>query len=139
MNTQLRSERIIGSGSLLALVFSFSASAYAGPYWQRMEKAEADFKGLTKNSVEASNRAVPTTMPCEACQTTILRASRWIGPPGKGRLETFAVGARHTCAHCGGEIKIVRGRTTNSMQHNCPMCKDAARCFVAVHTPAAKP
>lgn len=142
MNTSLRSAKIIGSGSLLALVLSFSVSTYAGPgpdYWQRMERAQADFKARAANSEKAPSKAVPAAMACEACQTVVLRESGWIGPPSKGRLAEFTVGAKHTCTHCGGEIKVVRGRTTNTMQHNCPMCgKDSAKCSVAVQTPAVR-
>jgi len=142
MNTALRSAKIIGSGSLLALVLNFSVSAYAGPgpdYWQRMERAQADYKARAANPVKTPNMAAPAQMSCEACKTVVLRESGWIGPPSKGRLEWFPVGAKHSCAHCDGEIKVVRGRTTNTMQHNCPMCgKDSAKCSVAVQMPAVK-
>lgn len=141
MNTLLRSTKIIGSGSLLALALSFSASLYAGPspqYWEMMEKIRAENKAKAVNAVESPSKADPVRMPCEACKTVTLRDSRWVGPAGKGRTEWFAIGAKHTCAHCGGEIKVVRGTTTNTMQHNCPMCKDAVRCSVAVQTPVAK-
>jgi hypothetical protein len=142
MNTLLRSTKIIGSGSLLALGLNFSASLYAGPspqYWQMMEQIRAENKAKAVNSVDTPNKPASTLMLCEACKTVILRDSKWVGPTGKGHNEWFTIGAKHTCAHCGGEIKVVRGITTNSMQHNCLMCgKDAARCSVAVQTPAAK-
>ena len=142
MNTPLRSVKIIGSGFLLALVLSFSVSTYAGPgpdYWQRMERAQADYKAKAASSVKTPNKAAPAQMSCDACQTVVLRESGWIGPPSKGHLDWFTVGAKHSCVHCGGEIKVVRGRTTNTLQHNCPMCgKDSAQCFVAVQTPAVK-
>lgn len=141
MNTTLRSAKIIRSGSLLALALSFSTSLHAGlspQYWQAMEQIRAENKAKAVNSVDTPSNPAALRMPCEACKTVTLRDSRWIGPPSKGRLEWFIVGAKHTCVHCGGEIKVVRGITTDSMQHNCPMCKDAARCSVAVQTPAAK-
>lgn len=141
MKALFRSAKIIGSGSLLALVLSFSASAYAGPgpdYWQRMARAQADSKAKPASATETPSKPVPAAMACEACQTVILRDSGWIGPPSKGRRESFIVGAKHTCEHCGGEIKVVRGTVTNSMQHNCPTCKDAVRCSVAVQTPTSR-
>lgn len=141
MNTSLRSAKIIGSGSLLTLVLSFIVPLHAGPspqYWQMMEQIRAENKAKAVNSADTPSNLAAPLMPCEACKTVTLRDSRWVGPPSKGRLEWFTVGAKHTCAHCGGEIKVVRGITTNSMQHNCPMCKDAVRCSVAVQTPAVK-
>jgi len=141
MHTSLRSAKIIGSGSLLALALSFSASLYAGPgpqYWQMMEQIRAENKAMSAKSVDTPTNPVSTLMPCEACKTIPLRDSRWVGPLSKSRIEWFTVGAKHMCAHCGGEIKVVRGATANSMQRNCPMCKDAVRCSVAVQTPAAK-
>jgi len=141
MNILLRSAKIIGSGSLLTFALAFSASLYAGPgpeYWQRMRQIEAEHKAKATKTVDTPNKQAPALMSCEACKTIILRDSGWIGPPSKGRLEWFTVGAKHTCDHCGGEIKVVRGITTNAMQHNCPMCKDAVRCSVAVQTPAVK-
>jgi predicted RNA-binding Zn-ribbon protein involved in translation (DUF1610 family) len=103
-----------------------------------MEQIRAENNAKAVNTVDTPNKSAPTLMPCEACKTVVLRDSKWVGPAGKGHNEWFTIGAKHTCTHCGGEITVVRGTTTNSMRHNCPMCKDAVRCSVAVQTPTSR-
>jgi hypothetical protein len=51
---------------------------------------------------------------------------------GKGHDEWFVLGSKHHCDRCGGEITVVKGKTTDSMQHNCSKCGEgAAFCCVA--------
>ena len=142
MNLQKYIMKAVGAGSIMALGLGLSASFYAGPspdYWQTMEKMRTENKAKAVNTVDTSKAADPAPMSCEACKTVTLRDSKWVGPPSKSHPEWFTVGVKHTCAHCGGEIKVVRGTTTNSMQHNCTMCGiDAIECSVAVQASAAK-
>lgn len=139
MKTSQHITKFLRLSSLLALVFGFSASvAFAGTPPQFRSRPV---------SVAAANdtpRAAPAPdangMTCPACKTAAVRTTKHVGPPGKGYDEWIRIGVKHTCTHCGGEIKVVRGVTTNTMTPNCEMCgKDAALCKAAVQTPVAKP
>lgn len=120
MNALIRIPHIIGLGSLLALALSFSASSvHAGPspqYWYRPEYVTS---GAKPAAVQPSNTAA---VVCSACKTVTLRDSRHVGPVGKGHEARFVIGSRHECAHCGGTIAVVHGKTTDSMARTCPMC-----------------
>jgi predicted RNA-binding Zn-ribbon protein involved in translation (DUF1610 family) len=139
MKTKRNIARILGLGSLLVLAYGFTALlAHAGPspQFKNSPPAIAAAKEDSKTVKPDANG-----MACPACKTVAFRDAKWVGPVGKGHIMWFGTGVKHThtCAHCGGAIKVVRGTTTSSMQPNCPMCgKDAARCSLAVQTPAAK-
>lgn len=62
------------------------------------------------------------TMKCNDCKTTMISAPSRVGPPSKGRNQWFAVGSKHTCDECKGEISVVKGKTADSMQLDCTKC-----------------
>ena len=128
--------------SRLALVVAVlgisTASLIAGPgpqYWNRATPVTS-----TKEA-DALKPGDTAVMVCGACKTVLVRDSRHVGPPGKGYEQWFTIGAKHKCDHCGGEMSVVRGKTSDSMQHNCSMCGEGAAFCCAVKTdtrPAAK-
>jgi len=128
--------------SLLALVGAVlslsTASLIAGPgpqFWNRTTPV------TTTKEADALKPSDTAVMVCGACKTVLVRDSRHVGPAGKGYEEWFTIGAKHKCDHCGGEMAVVRGKATDSMQHNCSMCGEGAAFCCAVKTdtpPAAK-
>lgn len=62
------------------------------------------------------------TMKCDKCKTTMISAPSHVGPPSKGRNQWFAVGSKHTCDECQGEITVMKGKTADSMQLDCTKC-----------------
>jgi hypothetical protein len=119
-----------------ALVLS-SASLIAGPgpqYWNRATLV------TTTKEADALKPGDTAVMVCGACKTVMVRDSKHVGPAGKGSEQWFTIGTKHQCGHCGGEMSVVRGKTTDSMQHNCSMCGEGAAfcCAVTTDTPAAK-
>ncbi len=137
MKTLRHTAKFVGLGSFLALAYGFTALlAHAGPppqFWNKPTTVAAAKEDSKIVKPDANG------MACPACKTVTLRDSKWVGPASKGHVEWFDTGVKHTCMHCGGEIRVVRGVTTSSMQSNCSMCgKDAALCSAAVQTPAAK-
>lgn len=131
MKTRCTAAKLIGLG----LVFALHASlTQAGEAPQSPNRAVAAAKEETP-PVKRDD-----AMACAACKTVTLRKTKWVGPAGKTHLEWFDVGTKHSCAHCGGEFRVVDGVMTNSMKANCTLCgKDAALCSAAIQTPAAKP
>jgi hypothetical protein len=82
---------------------------------------------------EANKPAANPAMTCEGCQTTQVRGARQVGAPKSSSVVGAVIGRKHTCTHCGGEVKVVNGHLTNSMPNGCPMCgPDAALCGVTV-------
>ena len=76
------------------------------------------------------------TMQCKSCKTVLVRDVKHVGPPGKGHDEWATIGSKHRCDECKGEITVVRGKTTDSMQHNCSKCgAGAVTCCVAPAMP----
>ena len=72
------------------------------------------------------------TMQCKGCKTVMIRDSKRVGPPNQGQQEWFTVGSKHTCSECKGEITVVKGKTTDSMQLNCGKCGEGTvTCCVA--------
>lgn len=59
-------------------------------------------------------------------QNRMVHDSKHVGPPSKGHDEWFVVGSKHTCSECGGEITVVKGKTTDSMQTNCSKCGEGS-------------
>jgi hypothetical protein len=129
--------------SLLALVGAVlslsTASLIAGPgpqFWSRTTPV------TTTKEADALKPSDTAVMVCGACKTVLVRDSRHVGPAGKGYEEWFTIGAKHKCDHCGGDMSVVRGKTTDSMQHNCSMCGEGAAFCCAVKAdilPAPKP
>jgi hypothetical protein len=120
MKILIKNRNIVGLGSLLALTLSFSAlPAHAGPSPQFFN--EPQYVTAAVKEAAAVQPANSVAAVCNACKTVGLRESKHVGPTGKGR-ETWAIGAKHTCEHCGGSITVVNGATKDSMAANCGMC-----------------
>jgi hypothetical protein len=117
----------------VALALS-SASLFAGPglqYWNRATPV------ATTTEAEALKPGDTAVMVCGACKTVLVSDSKHVGPAGKGSEQWFTIGTKHQCGHCGGEMSVVRGNTTDSMQHNCSMCGEGAAFCCAVKGGAA--
>ena len=126
MKTKSNTLRLLFATAALGALASF---AYAGPgpqFWNRATPI------TTTKEAEAVKPDDTVMMVCGACKTVMIRNSKHVGPPSKGHEEWFTIGSKHQCDHCGGEISVVRGKTADSMQHNCSMCGEgAAFCCVA--------
>ena len=106
-----------------AALGAFASLVYAGPgpeYWNRT-KPVTTFSEAKKVGPDDT-----VMMQCKSCKTALIRSSKHVGPPSKGSEEWFTIGSKHTCNECKGEITVVRGKTTDSMQHNCTKCGDGA-------------
>ncbi len=127
------SSNLIKSVAVTLLLSASSVLIYAGPgpqFWNRPNPV------TTVKEAEAVKPDDTVVMVCGACKTAMIRDSKHVGPPGKGHEEWFTVGSKHQCDHCGGEITVVKGKSKDSMQHNCSMCgESAAFCCAAPATP----
>jgi hypothetical protein len=102
---------------------ALASFASAGPgiqYWTRAKPV------TTFTEAKAVGADETVTMQCKGCKTSMIRNSKHVGPSGKGREEWFTVGSKHTCDECKGEITVVKGKTDDSMQHNCSKCGEGA-------------
>lgn len=130
MKTKSNPVRLLLATAALA---AFASFAFAGPgpqYWQRAKPV------TTFTEAKAVGPHDMVTMQCKGCKTVMIRDSRHVGPPSKGREEWFTIGSKHSCDECRGEITVVKGKTTDSMQHNCSKCGEGTvTCCVA---PAAE-
>lgn len=107
-----------------ALSLDFVNSTFAGPgpqYWAQQHAkavAAADVKEQPK-------------MPCAKCKDSpVMKPVYGYFPGGEiddYRIQWTTVGTKHACANCGGPITSIEGKTTNSMQSNCPVCTKAGR------------
>lgn len=116
---------LVGAVALGAL----ATSVYAGPgvqYWQRTKPI------TTFTEAKSVGPDDMVMMQCKSCKTAMVRSTQHVGPPGKGRDEWFALGSKHTCDECKGEITVVKGKTEDSMQHNCSKCGEASVTCCAV-------
>ncbi|MBL9188361.1 MAG: hypothetical protein JNK23_12825 [Opitutaceae bacterium] len=117
-------------------VGAFASLIYAGPgsaYW-RSTKPVTTFSEAKKVGPDDT-----VTMQCKGCKTVLIRDAKNVGLPNQGRQEWFTVGSKHTCGECKGEITVVKGKTTDSMQHNCSKCGEGAvTCSVAMASPDKK-
>ncbi len=127
MKIKSNSVRLLLATAALGVLASF---AYAGPGSQLWQST----KPITTFSEAAKVGPEDTvTMQCRSCKTVMIRNSKHVGPPGKGHEESFIVGSKHTCGECKGEITLVKGKTKDSMQHNCSKCGEASViCSVAM-------
>ena len=137
MNASYRFIKALGAGLLLTVALSLTTSVVAGPgpeFWNRT-------KPITTTKEATAVKADATlAMVCTACKTVLIHDSRHVGPLGKGHDEWFVIGSKHQCGNCGGEISVVQGKTTDSMQHNCTKCgQSAAFCCVAPAPDSAPP
>ena len=106
-----------------AALGALASVAFAGPgpqYWQAAKPVTtfSEAKSVGPNDT--------VTMQCKGCKTVLIRDVRHVGPLGKGHDEWATVGSKHTCAECKGEITVVKGKTADSMQHNCSKCGAAS-------------
>ena len=126
MKTKTKSFRLLGPTAAVAALASI---AFAGPgpqYWQAARPV------TTFSEAKAVGPNDTVTMQCKGCKTVMIRDSRYVGPSGKGHEETFTVGSKHSCSECRGEITVVKGKKTDSMQLNCSKCgKGTVTCCVA--------
>ena len=126
MKTQSNKVRLLLATAALSALVSFSFAGPGPQYWQSA-------KPVTTFSAAKSVSADDTvTMQCKGCKTVLIREVRHVGPLGKGHDYWATVGSKHTCGECKGEITVVKGKTTDSMQHNCSKCGEASvTCCVA--------
>ncbi len=116
------------------LLVATGSFAIAGPAPEIMTKPVTTAKEAANVKPEDA-----IVMVCSACKTVTVRETKWVGPAGKAHLEWFDVGSKHACGHCGGTIKVVKGKTTDSMQHNCTLCGEgAAFCSATMGKDAAQ-
>ena len=121
-------QKILGWGSALVLVAGLTSTAIAGPgpqFWQQQDKIRSENAAKAKAAAQAAKPADTPAMACASCKTTDVRDSKYVGPGGKGHMEWFTVGTKHSCSACGGAVTTVRGKTTNDMTANCPICAKA--------------
>ena len=124
------------SVAVTLLLGVFAALIYAGPgpeFWNRTKPV------TTVKDAKAVKPGDTVAMVCGACKTALIRDSKHVGAPNQGNREWFTIGSKHSCDHCGGTITVVKGKTTDSMQHNCSMCGEgAAFCCAAPAVPEKK-
>ncbi len=120
MNTQKSGTNVLSLGSILAAALAFAlptlragAPLPSGAYHRVGAVVSANDVSTVKSDAVA--------MACGACKTTAITERRLL-PGAKAGTALFAVGSRHECAMCGGEITTMNGTTTNSMAHNCVVC-----------------
>lgn len=115
---------------------AFASLIYAGPgsdYWRSI-KPVTTFSEAKKVGPDDI-----VTMQCKGCKTILIRNAKQVGLPNQGRVEWFTVGSKHTCDECKGEITVVKGKTADSMQHNCSKCGEGTvTCCVAPAVEAKK-
>ena len=142
--------KTIGLGSVLALAISLSTSVFAGPgpqYWAQMEQIRAEnaakAKAVTAAVVPAAKpvAAVPTAkstavvpaakpadtpaMACAHCKTKVLEEFSFTNVSGKIAPHSTVIGKSHSCDGCSGIVTVARGKVTDEMKRNCPICAKA--------------
>lgn len=120
MKTKHNNVRLILATAALGVLASF---AHAGPPTEGW-RGTKQIKTFTEAKAIEPDAIV--TMACDKCKTVLVRDSKHVGPPSKGHEEWFVVGSKHTCGECGGEITVVKGKTTDSMQMNCTKCGEGS-------------
>ena len=127
MKTKSNPIRVVFATAALG---ALALSVHAGPgpqYWQRTKPVTTFSEAKKVGSDDI------VTMQCKSCKTVLIRDSKHVGPLGKGHEEWFTIGSKHTCGECKGEITVLKGKTTDSMQHNCSQCGEGAvTCGVVV-------
>lgn len=118
---------LLALGAAALLLSATSLIAGPGPeYWARTKPV------TTAKEADALKPGDTAVMVCGACKTVLVRESKHIGPLSKGSEQWFTIGSKHQCGHCGGEMSVIKGKTTDSMQHNCSMCGEGAAFCCAV-------
>jgi hypothetical protein len=116
MKTKSNTIRYLFATAVFGVLASF---AHAGPPpegWNRTK----EIKTFTEAKALGSDAVV--AIACDKCKTSLIRETRHVGPHGKGPDPIFTIGSKHTCDECGGEITVVNGKATDSMQMNCSKC-----------------
>ncbi len=128
MNTRFNTTRLLFASFALTALAPF---ALAGPGQQYFTQAKP-ITTFTEASAVGPEDLV--TMQCKGCKTVMIHGAKRTGRPAGGRTELLAVGSKHTCTECKGEITVVKGKTTDSMQHNCTTCGEGSVtcCVVAM-------
>ena len=124
MKTNLN--KILGWGSVLALVAGFTSTALAGPgpqFWQQQDKVRAENAAKAKAAAPVDAPAVA----CASCKTSDVTEFRSSQAGGKVPGRYDKIGTKHECAMCGGATTTVRGKTTSDMKANCPVCAEVTR------------
>ena len=130
MKSKFNIVRLLCATATLAAVASFVYAGQGVLYWQRAKPV------TTFAEAKAAGPNATVTMQCKSCKTVMIRDARHVGPLGKGSDEWFTVGSKHSCDECKGEITVVKGKTKDSMQHNCSKCGEGAvTCCVVPATP----
>jgi hypothetical protein len=118
--------------SLLAIAAAAASSAFAGPglqYWNAL-------RIRTQKEAQAIKPGDTMALVCGACKTVNLAEYKSDWPNPKGTPRWIEIGTKHTCENCSGEITIVKGKTTDTMQHNCSKCDDDAAFCCAGSVPS---
>ncbi|HEX2852481.1 MAG TPA: hypothetical protein VHO24_04525 [Opitutaceae bacterium] len=127
MKTKLSLIRVLLATVTISAIASI---VYAGPgpeFWRQTKPI------TTFSEAKAVGPDDMVAMQCKTCKTVLILDSKHVGPAGKGHEEWFAVGSKHTCDECKGEITVVKGKTTDAMQHNCSKCGEGnVVCSVAM-------
>ena len=120
------SKEVLGWGVALVLAAGLT-SAIAGPgpqYWQQQDKIRAE-NAAKAQAAQTARPADPPAMACASCKTTKVEEFSAMNVSGKYAPHYTTIGSKHECASCGGAVATVRGRTTNDMKANCPICAKA--------------
>jgi len=147
--------KTFGLGSVLALAISLGTSAFAGPgpqYWTQMEQIRAEnaakakaakANAATAVAVPAAKpaAAVPTSKPadtpamaCAHCKTKVLEENSFFNVSGKIAPHSTVIGKSHSCDDCSGVVIVARGKVTDEMKRNCPICAKAGPTCCSVKT-----
>lgn len=128
MKTKYNTVRLILATATFGVLASF---VHAGPPaggWQGTKEIK------TFTDAKAVGPDATVAMVCDKCKTVMLHETKHAGPQGKGPDARFVLGSKHTCGECEGEITIVKGKTTDSMQVDCTKCGEGS-----VHCSATMP
>jgi hypothetical protein len=136
MNVNTQALKLLGLGSILALVISAipslaRAGAVLPPDWHR---ATPIMTASDANAVKPDDTVI---MACTACKTVSVVERRNL-PGAKAGTALFTVGYKHSCEMCGGEITTVNGKPVDKMQHNCSKCGEGAAFCCVASAPAKK-
>ena len=121
-------QKMLGWGSALVLVAGLTSSAIAGPgpqFWQQQEQLRAQNAAKAKAAATVAKPAETAAMACAACKTAKVEEFSATNVSGKYAPHYTTIGSKHDCAACGGAVATVRGKTTNDMKANCPICAKA--------------
>lgn len=129
----MKAIKLLAAANLLA---GLAALSFAGPspqFWNQQTKNQ---QVQSAKAATLPNRAIASAksgMACDGCKTTEVNDLRQFGGPKSTGVTANVVGTKHVCTHCGGEVKVVNGKFTNSMPNACPMCgPDATKCIATV-------